>query len=447
MPVTQSIILIVDDDESVLFSYQRSLSGSGYHVRTSSSLKEAKAEAASSDFDVVVLDLQLPDGNALEWIGELKTTHPDVPVIVVTGTGDIPTAVKAMKSGAENFLTKPVEHDNLELTLRTALELGNLRRQNRIKRRLDKAVAPYFGSSPAITALMKQLKVAAANDTVLLIQGETGTGKGVLSKWVHDNGARSREQFVELNCSCLKGDLLRSELYGHAKGAFTSSVSDKEGLIEAADKGTLFLDEIGDMDLAVQTQLLKTIEERTYRRVGENRLRKSDFRLICATNKDLLKETEEGRFRKDLYYRICVFPITVPPLRDRIDDLAGFIGCFLGDFGLTRTTVPPDVLLLLQEYSWPGNIRELRNMCERAILLSQNGPLTSDCFPGLGSSLVPVMSEAEKPTRLHEIELDYLRKIVDSCNGDKNKASRMLGISLATIYRKLGPVRSSSSAS
>lgn len=443
MPSAQSIVFIVDDDETVLFSYQRSLVKNGYHVRTSSSLKHAREQAASSDFDVIVLDLQLPDGNALEWIGELKMTHPDVPVIVVTGTGDIPTAVKAMKSGAENFLTKPVEPDNLELTLRTALELGDLRRQKRIKRRLDKAVEPYFGSSPAITALIKQLRVAAANDTVLLIQGETGTGKGVLSKWVHDTSARAREPFVELNCSCLKGDLLRSELYGHAKGAFTSSVADKEGLIEAADKGTLFLDEIGDMDLAVQTQLLKTIEERTYRRVGENRLRKSDFRLICATNKDLLKEVDSGTFRKDLYYRICVFPITVPPLRDRIDDLAGFIGRFFGEFGFTDTTMPPDVFAMLKEYRWPGNVRELRNMCERAVLLAQNGPLAPDCFPGLGHVLTSVNTESDKPTQLHEIELEYLRKIVDSCNGDKNKASRMLGISLATIYRKLGSVKSS----
>ncbi len=442
MPTTHPTILIVDDDESVLFSYQRSLAADGFKVQTASSLKEAKKQTSSSDFDVVVLDLQLPDGNSLEWIPELKRLQPDLPVIVVTGTGDIPTAVKAMQSGAENFLTKPVEPDNLELTLRTALELGDLRRQKRIKRRLDRAAGPYFGDSPAITALMKLLSVAKANDTVLLIQGETGTGKGVLSKWIHENSARANEPFVELNCSCLKGDLLRSELFGHAKGSFTSSVSDKEGLIEAADKGTLFLDEIGDMDLAVQTQLLKTIEERTYRRVGENRLRKSDFRLICATNKDLLKESDTGTFRKDLYYRICVFPIIVPPLRDRIDDLAGFIGYFLREVGRTAPAVPPDVLAMLKEYRWPGNIRELRNMLERAALLAQNGPLTPDCFPGLGPTLTSVIMESDKPTNLHEIEQEYLRKVVDSCQGDKNKASRMLGISLATIYRKLGPVRS-----
>jgi DNA-binding NtrC family response regulator len=329
------------------------------------------------------------------------------------------------------------------MCLLTALELGDLRRQNRIKRRLDRVTEPFFGASPAIAALVKSLKVAAANDTVLLIQGETGTGKGILSKWIHENSARAHEAFVELNCSCLRGELLRSELFGHAKGAFTSSVSDKEGLIEVADKGTLFLDEIGDMDLAVQAQLLKTIEERTYRRVGENRIRKSDFRLICATNKDLLKETEAGAFRKDLYYRICVFPITVPPLRDRIEDIAGLAGHFLREFGYNASPVQLDLLTILKSYHWPGNIRELRNMLERAVLLAQNEPLTPDCFPGLEPSPASVFTESDKPAGLRDIERKYLRKIIDSCNGNKKEASRMLGISLATIYRKLGPVSSS----
>ena len=443
MPETQHKILLVDDDETVLFGYKQSLTKSGYDVSEALNLHEAKQCIANDDFDAVLLDLKLPDGNALEWIPELKKAHPDLPVIVVTGTGDVPTAVMAMKSGAENYLTKPVEPDNLEMSLHTALELGDLRRQNRIKRRLDRMTEPFFGASPAITALMKSLTLAAANDTALLIQGETGTGKGVLARWIHENSARAHEAFVELNCSFLKGDLLRSELFGHAKGAFTSAVSDREGLIEVADKGTLLLDEIGDMDIAVQAQLLKIIEERTYRRVGENRIRKSDFRLICATNKDLIKETEAGTFRKDLYYRICVFPITVPPLRDRIEDIAGLAGYFLHEFGQTTSTMPPDVLTMLKDYHWPGNIRELRNMLERAILLAQNKLLSPDCFPGLGPLPALVFTETDKPTGLRDIELEYLRKIVDSCKGDKKKASQMLGISLATIYRKLGPAASS----
>jgi DNA-binding NtrC family response regulator len=434
-------ILLVDDDESVLFGYKSSLAKVGYLVQTAVSLDGAKKLISSCDFDAVVLDLKLPDGNALDWIPQLKKTHPDLPVIVVTGTGDVPTAVMAMKSGAENYLTKPVETDNLEMSLHTALELGDLRRQSRIKRRLDRTTEPFFGASPAIATLMKSFAIAAANDTVLLIQGETGTGKGVLSKWIHANSARALEAFVELNCSCLKGDLLRSELFGHTKGSFTSAVSDKEGLIEVADKGTLFLDEIGDMDIAVQAQLLKVIEERTYRRVGENRVRKSDFRLICASNKDLLKEVDAGTFRKDLYYRICVFPITAPPLRNRTEDMPGLIEYFLGEFGCATLPLQPEILTILKSYAWPGNIRELRNMIERAVLLAQNKPLTPDCFPGLTPA--SVFTDSDKPADLKEIELEYLNKIVDSCNGNKKKASQLLGISLATIYRKLGTGNSS----
>lgn len=436
-------ILLVDDDEAVLFGYKSSLAGAGYLVQTAGSLEDAKKLVASGDFDAVVLDLQLPDGNALEWIPQLKKSHPDLPVIVITGTGDVPTAVKAMKSGAENYLTKPVETDNLEMSLHTALELGDLRRQSRIKRRLDRTTEPFFGASPVIATLMKSFKIAAANDTVLLIQGETGTGKGVLAKWIHANSSRAHEAFVELNCSGLKGDLLRSELFGHTKGSFTSAVSDKEGLVEVADNGTLFLDEIGDMDIAVQAQLLKVIEERTYRRVGENRVRKSDFRLICATNKDLLKETEVGTFRKDLYYRICVFPIAAPPLRDMIEDIAGLAGYFLREFGQKTSTVPLDILAMLKGYHWPGNIRELRNMLERAVLLANSGPLTADCFPGIGLLPGSVSVEPELPAGLRDVEQDYLRKIVDTCKGDKKKASRLMGISLATIYRKLGQGSSS----
>jgi Response regulator containing CheY-like receiver, AAA-type ATPase, and DNA-binding domains len=441
MSKAQHKILLVDDDETVLFGYRQSLTKSGYQISEAHSLHEAKQCVAGEEFNAVVLDLKLPDGNALEWIPELKKTYPDLPVIVVTGTGDVPTAVKAMKSGAENYLTKPVEPDNLEMSLHTALELGDLRRQNRIKHRLDRNTEPFFGVSPINDALMKTLTVAAANDTALLIQGETGTGKGILARWIHENSSRAHEAFVELNCSSLRGDLLRSELFGHAKGAFTSSVSDREGLIEVADEGTLFLDEIGDMDLAVQAQLLKTIEERTYRRIGENRLRKSDFRLVCASNKELLKETESGAFRKDLYYRICVFPITVPPLRNRTEDIAGLAGYFLREFGQATSTVPPDVLAMLKDYHWPGNIRELRNMLERAVLLAQNGPLSPVYFPGLASFPASVFIESDKPAGLRDIEREYLQKIIGSCNGDKKKASQKLGISLATLYRKLRQIQ------
>jgi DNA-binding NtrC family response regulator len=437
--MTSCKILIVDDDDVVLLGYRQLLTKSGYRTTEATSLAEAKETVWNDDFDIVVLDLKLPDGNAIDWIPELKKSFPDLPVIVITGTGDIPTAVTAMKSGAENFLTKPVDPETLEMALRTAIELGGLRRQNRVHRRLGKSAAPFVGKGASGDNLCRLLEVAAANDTVLLMLGETGTGKGVFSRWIHDHGARANEPFVELNCSCLKGDLLRSELYGHTKGAFTSAVSDREGLVEMADRGTLFLDEIGDMDLAVQAQLLKTIEERSYRRLGDNRLRKSNFRLICATNKDLQKEVKEGAFRPDLYYRINVFPVTIPPLRQRPEDIPGLVEHFLAEFGYSDSALSPESLATLLQYPWPGNIRELRNVLERALLLGRNGPLTIDCFSGLGlSACSPSCGPPDKPADLREIEREYVLKTIEACNGDKKKASQMLGISPATLYRKLG---------
>ncbi|MBN1129494.1 MAG: sigma-54-dependent Fis family transcriptional regulator [Chitinispirillaceae bacterium] len=430
-------ILLVEDDDATRFGYERSLSGAGYSVATAQNLKQGRSVVQNDTFDAVLLDFKLPDGNALDWIPELKAAYPNLPVIVITGKNDVPTAVAAMKSGAENFLIKPVEIENLEACLERAIEVGALRRRDSVRRRLTQNAAPFFGSSGEISALLDHIRVAAESDTPLLIQGETGTGKGVLARWIHEHSGRKTEPFVELNCSCLKGDLLRSELYGHTKGSFTSAVADREGLIEMADKGTLFLDEIGDMDLSVQTQLLKTIEEKTYRRIGENRVRQSDFRLMCASNKDLLGETEKGTFRKDLYYRIHIFPIAVPALRSRREDIGPLAENLLREFGYTRLPLRKEVVTLLQEYAWPGNIRELKNMLERAQLLAQGAELVPGHFPGLDRGVAgQAPDDAMLP--LDEVEKQHLVKVVAACKGDKNKASKLLGISLASLYRKLG---------
>jgi transcriptional regulator with PAS, ATPase and Fis domain len=313
-----------------------------------------------------------------------------------------------------------------------------------VQQRLQKSEEPYFGQSDAIQRTLEYSQVAAANDTVLLILGDTGTGKGVLARWIHDNSDRRGEAFVELNCSSLRGELLRSELFGHAKGSFTSAVKDREGLVEVADGGTLFLDEIGDMDVEVQAQMLKTIEERSYRRIGENRLRRSEFRLICATNRDLLRATKEGTFRTDLYYRICVFPIALPPLRDRIEDIAGMAEHILSGFGYPHLPLSPEVANLLVQYSWPGNVRELRNMLERAMLLSRGEPLSRIHFPGLEPSVHLTTEEPRTSVfSLEEIEKRHITKVLKEFDGDKNRASEALGISLSSLYRRLGKMQDS----
>jgi DNA-binding NtrC family response regulator len=430
-------LLLVDDDESTLFGYERGLVSAGYAVTTAQSLKQGKDHLAANSFDVILLDFKLPDGNALDLIPELKDTYPNLPIIVVTGKNDVPTAVAAMKSGVENFLIKPIEIDNLETCIQKALEVGNLRRRDSVRRQLSRNEEPFFGTSKEVGALIEYIKVAAENNTPLLIQGETGTGKGVLARWIHAESDRGNEAFVELNCSSLKGDLLRSELYGHSKGSFTSALADREGLIGMADKGTLFLDEIGDMSLEVQAQMLKTIEEKTYRRIGENKLRQSDFRLICATNKDLKKETDKGAFRKDLYYRICVFPVTLPPLRSRTEDIAPLAEHLLKELGSANIPLTREMESLLRGYAWPGNIRELKNVLERALLIAHDQALNPTHFPGLFET-ADAQKEEEKLVPLREAEKKYLLKVLSSCNGDKHKASSLLGISIASIYRKLG---------
>ncbi|MBN1307862.1 MAG: sigma-54-dependent Fis family transcriptional regulator [Chitinispirillaceae bacterium] len=429
-------ILIVEDDDAAAFGYTSFLTNSGYSVKTVSTLKEACTAVETDPFDIILLDLKLPDGNALHWIPEQKKANPQLPIIVITGTGDIPTAVQATKNGAEYFLTKPVDMDELREALEKCLELSVLRKKSLIQQRLSRKEEPCFGTGGKSAELLTYAELAARNDSVILLQGETGTGKGVLAKWIHEKSRRSAEAFVELNCSGLKGELIRSELYGHAKGAFTSAIKEREGLIEVADGGTLFLDEIGDMDLEMQSQLLKTIEEKSFRRIGENRLRKSDFRLICATNRDLLQEVKNNRFRSDLYYRICVFPVTVPALRERVDDIPGLAEHLLNNFGCTHLPLSSDVIELLQQYAWPGNVRELKNMLERALLLSHGRPLTPFHFPGL-NGVHPSTEVDEDVENLREVEKRHILAILRKYRGDKKRASDALGMSFSNLYRRL----------
>jgi DNA-binding NtrC family response regulator len=434
-------ILIVDDEEATIFGYSRYLSKENYTVESARCLNDAKEKVSTSTFDIILLDLKLPDGNSIDWIQTLHTTHPNTSIIVITGVSDIPTAVKAIKYGASNFLTKPITMDDLIHSIKKSLEVKELRKRDFFYQRVtNQKTDPYFGESVPIKTVMQYAEVAAANNTVVLLLGETGTGKGVLARWIHDQSARKNESFVEVNCSSLKGELLRSELFGHTKGAFTSAIKDRAGLLEVVDGGTLFLDEIGDMDLEVQAQLLKTIEEKSYRRIGENKLRFSDFRLICATNRNLSDASNDGRFRKDLFYRICIFPITLPSLRDRRSDLPGMIEYILKNYGYTKFPIVPSAISLLQEYNWPGNIRELRNMLERALLLTQGEELTTSHFPGLKT--VEYIEEVPKVVwNLEELEYSHIQKALTHFNGDKYETSSALGISLSSLYRKLEKIQ------
>ena len=430
-------ILVVDDEDDVRFGIHDYLSRKGFVVDGAGTLADARAVLSARRYDAALVDLTLPDGDGQDLVAEARAAYPDLGIIVVSGRHDVPSVVETMRRGADNFLTKPVSMADLDVILRKTLELEALRRRQMTQDRLAKKDTPYLGESPAIRDVLKLAAMAAPNESTILIQGATGTGKGVLARWLHDNGPRHAMPFVEVNCSSLKGDMLASELFGHVKGAFTSAVQDRQGLIDLADGGTLFLDEIGDMDVGVQAQFLKVVEEKRYRRMGEVKLRSSNFRLLCATSRDLEEETQQGRFRQDLFFRINVFPLQLPPLRAIPDDIPGLTRHLLARFGFPDTELPAAVTQALTAYPWPGNIRELRNILERALLLAGGAPLALEHFPGLQQQGARPQRPAEESWNMRERMQACIAQALERFGGNKRKAAKALEITPRTLYRWL----------
>lgn len=432
VPGVKPSVLVVDDEPAIRASFAHYLSKAGFEVHPAGSIAEARGRLSTSPCDVVLLDLKLPDGDGLDYIIELREGFPRLAVVVITGTSEVSVAVEAMRRGADHFVTKPVNMADLEVFLFKGLELGTLRRQRRASQRLCRGIAQVAAASPAMREVLDVASLAAENDAPVLIRGETGTGKGVLAQWIHHHSRRRSGCFVDLNCSSMRGDLLASELFGHTRGAFTSALESREGLLEVADGGTLFLDEVGDMDLGVQALFLKVLEEHRFRRIGENQERRSDFRLICATNRDLEARMESGQFRRDLYFRIHVLPVVVPPLRDRPEDMGELYGDLLAAAGAPGRVILPPARRLLESYPWPGNVRELKNVLERAVLLARGAPLDAEHFPGL--------AEGGGPASLGTpggVSTEDARRALDRWGGNARKAASALGISRATLYRRL----------
>jgi DNA-binding NtrC family response regulator len=432
-----SHVLVVDDDASVRSMYSKFLSRKGYDVQSGSSLGELRERLAGRRFDALLLDVFLPDGNSLDIVADLRRDNPDMAIVLMTAEGSVDIAVEAMRRGVDNFLCKPVNLPDLEVFLSKGLELSSLRRSRITHLRQAKRDPVFIGEGPAWKKLMNMARVAAEGENTVMITGETGTGKGVLARWIQENGPRQSEPFIEINCSSLHGDLLASELFGHVKGAFTSAVQDKQGLVEVANGGSLFLDEIGDMDIAVQAQFLKVIEEKQFRRVGEVRMRTSEFRLICATNHDLEQLCAEGRFRSDLFFRINVFPIHMPPLRDAKEDLPALARHLARTIAGKDVEFSDEIMGLLQAYSWPGNVRELRNVIERALLLARGERFTVDHFPGLDVTGAIAAPASAASLNLEDVEKAKIRTALDRFGGDTRKAAEALGISRATLYRRM----------
>ena len=429
-------ILLIEDNEATRFGFVRYFSKEGYAVAEASDLAKARELLDGENFDAIILDINLPDGSGIDFIEAVRTADKNIPIIVITGSGNIQIAVEAMQSGADNFLTKPIDNTALSVFLRKNLEIGAMKRHISAQKRLKTSEGIYFGDSPAMQQALDLARVAATSDSPVLITGETGTGKGMLSKWIHRNSQRAKNEFVEINCSGLRGELLAREIFGNARGAFTSADQDRKGLLDIADRGTLLLDEIGDMALEVQAQFLKVLEDKKYRRLGDVKLFKSDFRLLCATNRDIHELVRQGLFRQDLLYRINLVEIHIPPLRERRDELPAVISYILHDLGSSESVISDEVMRILQTYSWPGNIRELKNVLERALLLTPRGEILRQVlFDGLLSSrkMLPVIGSST----VQEVEEHHILAVLDQMKGDIAKTAKSLNISRATLYRRL----------
>jgi DNA-binding NtrC family response regulator len=434
-------ILVIDDEAAVRFGLRDFLETHGYEVLEAESCRQALDVFLTARPDAAIVDFRLADGDALSLLPRMREIDPNVPLVVLTAHGSIDLAVQAIKEGAEQFLTKPIELPALQVILRRLLDAGRAQRTHLAgsARERRAVVDPFLGTSTAIRELAEQARKFLEADSPILIQGETGAGKGVLAAWLHRNGSRASEAFVDLNCAGLSREFLESELFGHQKGAFTGAVARKQGLLEIAHAGTVFLDEIGDVDLQVQPKLLKVIEEKHFRMLGDVRERYVDIRLIAATHEDLGALTRAGKFRSDLYFRINAIPLVVPPLRERASDVLilakALLGRIAADLGRGEPGFAPDAERALLDYHWPGNVRELRNILERTILLGDGKQIGRN-------DLRFDTIHAEPPREdgmltLQELERRHIERVLGDTRGKVEVAARRLGIPRSTLYQKL----------
>ena len=422
-------ILIVDDEDSIRFGMRDFLESRGYGVVDADSCQRARELFQASPPDVAVIDYRLHDGSAIDLLRDFRQIDADVPMIVLTAYGSIDLAVQAVKEGAEQFLTKPIEMPALHVILKRLLATRRLQRQQQVVATRDRRerVNPLSGGSPAIRDLAEQASKVMHTDSPILILGETGTGKSLLAKWLHHHGMRADEAFVDLNCAGLSPDFLETELFGHEKGAFTGATASKQGMLEIADGGTVFLDEIGDVDPRVQPKLLKVLEEKRFRRLGAVREREVDIRLIAATHHDLASKVKEGTFRSDLYFRISSIPLTMPALRDRKEDIVPLARTLLARSLADPSRTPQltdDAALALREYAWPGNIRELRNVLERAALLCNDNTITRRDL-------------RFESTSAQDAHAGDLKRVLHDVGGKVEQASLRLGVPRSTLYQKI----------
>jgi DNA-binding NtrC family response regulator len=436
-------ILVLDDDDGIRSALGRALTARGYQVVGAASAGEGEAAVLREAPDLALVDLRLPDGNGADLIPRLRSVQPGLGVVILTGHGSIDVAVTAMKRGADQFLTKPVDLDALLIVLARVLEDRRNQQRRLASRTVGSGLPPLLGVSPALLRLAGEAEHVRDTDVPVLLRGETGTGKGVLARWLHDQGPRARGPFVDINCAGFSRELLDAELFGYEAGAFTGAVKAKQGLLEVAHGGTVFLDEIGDMDPAIQARLLKVLEEKRFRRLGDVRDRAVDIRLISATHQDLSCLMKAGRFRADLYFRVCAVELHLPPLRQRLDDIEPLACSILENFtrevGRPAPALGAAALGALQEHDWPGNIRELRNVLETAALRCGNGEVRPEDLRLRAAPAGPSVETrpAAPLVTLAEVERAHIERALAATGGHVASAARVLGISTSSLYDRV----------
>ena len=451
MPDDIGNVLVVDDDREMRALVQDVLQDHGHRVSAAADGKEALKQLAEQDYAVVLTDLRMKEMQGIELLCEIKRAYPDMNVILMTAFGSVDTAIEAMKQGAYDYLIKPVKNDELLRVTNRAVREAALRREvNRLRREVSKEYSFHhiLGKSKPMRDVFDLIRRVADSPTNILITGESGTGKELVAKATHYNSGRRDAPFVPVNCAAIPDMLLESELFGHMKGAFTDAKTDKRGLFEEAQGGTLFLDEISELPLMLQAKLLRAIQEREIRRVGATRPVSVDVRIIAATNLNLAEEVKAKRFREDLYYRLNVIEVHLPPLRERKEDIPLLVEAFLrrcAEAGRKEVkAMTESALAVLIDYPWPGNVRELENVIERAVTLTRNDKITPEDFPptvqGARGDRRVVDEAAERTRSLGEVEQEYILRIMDKTGGNKYQAAQILGIDRKTLYRKLDEI-------
>ncbi|HNU81991.1 MAG TPA: sigma-54 dependent transcriptional regulator [Thermoanaerobaculia bacterium] len=439
--MSEPTVLLVEDDSAVRHGIAAYLRANGLAVDEAETCQQAMERFRAVIHDVVVADYSLPDGTSLDILPQVKKLAEATPFVILTAHGSIDLAVRAIKDGAEQFLTKPVESKALLVLVRRLLQQQRLRKRQEIVARTQPGLLdPFVGRSLQIRQLEERARLMLDWDSPLLILGETGSGKGVLARWIHANGPRREEAFVNLNCAGLTRELLESELFGHERGAFTGAVNPKPGLLEVGHRGIVFLDEIGDMDPAIQPKLLKALEEKTFRRLGDVRDRHVDIRLVASTNLDLEEAVRSKRFRDDLYYRISTLTLRIPSLRERPDDVLvlgrSILASVCGRIGRAMPDLTPDAEEVLRRYPWPGNIRELANVLERSMILIKGDTLDAAGL-GLETAMPAPPPEDGRLLTMREMERQHVERVLARTGGNVTEAAEILGIARRTLYDRM----------